>query len=134
MVFKFIKSLFARRAKARVEDILARLEQCRLGGREFKGWVERYLSQISVAYSNKRRVMYIKGKFNYLAANNQVRGVATNLIRTQLEKLEAIKVMLNKSLGEINSIYHTLDVSNRVLAEMIKRITEAIECIAEYER
>lgn len=133
MVFEFIKSIFARKAKRRVEEILNRLERQRQLSVEFKGWVERYLSQISVAYTNKRRVMYIKGRFNYLAANNQVRSVATNLIHTQLGMLNEINRMLSKFLGEIESIYHTLNVSNKVVAKMIEKVMEALGCIEEYK-
>ena len=134
MVFSFIKSLFARKAKRRIEEVIQRLERYRLYSEGFKGWVEKALSQISAAYNNKRRVLNIKGKFRYLAANNQVRSVAANLIQIQLRNLSSINQMLQRFLEEINSIYNTLDVPNKPLRKMIEHITQARECISEYKK
>lgn len=133
-MFSFIKSLFARKAKRRVREVIQRLEEHRLHSGKFKGWVEEALSRISAAYNNKRRALNIKGRFRYLAANNQVRDAAANLIQIQLTNLGHINKMLQEFLEEVNSIYDTLQVPNKLLGKMIEHIVQTQGCISEYKK
>ena len=111
MIFSFIKSLFTR--KARVNEIIQRLESHRIKYTILKDSISQHLSNISVAYNNKRRILYVKGKFSF-ASNTQVKSSLLSLIQRQLNILERLESVINEVLADIIQAGATLGRDKRL--------------------
>ena len=98
MVFSFIKPLFTR--KARVNEIIQRLESHKIKYNILEDSIKQYLSNISTAYKNKRRILYVKGKFSF-ASNQQIKSSLLSLIQRQLNFLGNLESALNQVLTDI---------------------------------
>ena len=98
MAFSFIKSFFTR--KARLNEIIQRLENHRIKFTRLEDSIKQHLSNISAAYKNKKRILYVKGKFSF-ASDKQAKNSLLSLIQRQLNFLDSLESHLNEVLNDI---------------------------------